>query len=488
MGRKLVQETNLQNIAAAIRAKNGSSSTYKPREMADAIRSLPSSSTLVPKAITENGSYSPQSENADGYSSVTVNVGRYWGNKSITRNGTFRAASDHVDGYSSVSVNVPNSYSALDEGKVVSSGALTPQTSLSVTQNGTFDTTRNNQVTVNVSGASNTLVSKTIIANGTYLPADDNADGFNWVNVAVPGGFEASDEGKVVQNGALMPQSSLTVTANGTYDTTASSSVVVYVSGGTTTVLSGTSAPTAAQGSNGDLYMQYWQSAVHLPTGYTPIEYIEATGTQYINTGYCPKINTTVEADAVVFSTNVAYPALFGTATNRSISSVFSLYVRHASYGTTFVSHGNINGRQLNNMPFGDRLHVTLSPTEVSWTGENVSYTSSLSAMDTDALQPLFLLNQNNLGSSDGTNLCKGKLYRFRILEGETLVHDYVPALNFSNEVGLYDLVGQEFLGNAGSGNFINGPVPGTIITAMLKVNGVWMPLVGEMINHVNES
>jgi hypothetical protein len=189
MGRKLVQETNLQNIAAAIRAKNGGSSTYKPGEMADAIRALPSAGTLVPKAITENGSYSPQSENADGYSSVTVNVGRYLGDKSITRNGSFRAADDHVDGYSSVSVSVPNSYSALDEGKVVSGGALNAQTSRTVTQNGTFDTTRNNQVTVNVSGGgtaeSPTLVPLTITQNGTYSPVNDNADGYSSVTVEV---------------------------------------------------------------------------------------------------------------------------------------------------------------------------------------------------------------------------------------------------------------------------------------------------------------
>lgn len=220
----------MQNIAAAIRAKNGGNSTYKPREMADAIRALPSPSTLVPKTITQNGSYSPVSENADGFSSVTVNVGRNLVHKSITRNGSFSAASDHVDGFSSVSVDVPNSYNALDEGKVVSGGSLSGQTSRTVTQNGTFDTTRNNQVTVNVSNDT-TLVSKTITANGTYDPADDDADGFNSVSVAVPGGFDDVDEGKVVLNGALVPQTRRTVTANGTYNTINNNEVVVNVSG-----------------------------------------------------------------------------------------------------------------------------------------------------------------------------------------------------------------------------------------------------------------
>ena len=47
---------------------------------------------------------------------------------------------------------LPNTYTAGDEGKVVSSGALVSQTSLSVDTNGIYDTTTKNSVTVNVSG------------------------------------------------------------------------------------------------------------------------------------------------------------------------------------------------------------------------------------------------------------------------------------------------------------------------------------------------
>lgn len=47
-------------------------------------------------------------------------------------------------------VNVPNSYTASDEGKVVSNGALVAQTSATYSSNGTYDTTRINSVTVDV--------------------------------------------------------------------------------------------------------------------------------------------------------------------------------------------------------------------------------------------------------------------------------------------------------------------------------------------------
>lgn len=76
--------------------------------------------------------------------------------KSITANGTYSASDDDADGYSSVSVDVPNTYTAGDEGKVVSNGALVAQTAYptTITENGTYNTTENDSVTVNVSSSS----------------------------------------------------------------------------------------------------------------------------------------------------------------------------------------------------------------------------------------------------------------------------------------------------------------------------------------------
>lgn len=70
------------------------------------------------------------------------------GTKSITANGN----NQDVVGYAAVNVNVPNSYSAGDEGKVVSSGALVAQTAHAdvtpTTSDQTIDTTLNNSLKV----------------------------------------------------------------------------------------------------------------------------------------------------------------------------------------------------------------------------------------------------------------------------------------------------------------------------------------------------
>lgn len=70
--------------------------------------------------------------------------------KLIKTNGVYNASSDNADGYSKVTIDVDNTYVAEDEGKVVSNGALIAQTSGLVTKNSIVDTTTINQLIVDV--------------------------------------------------------------------------------------------------------------------------------------------------------------------------------------------------------------------------------------------------------------------------------------------------------------------------------------------------
>lgn len=82
------------------------------------------------------------------------------------------------------------------------------------------------------------LGTKNITANGTYSASADSLDGYSSVTVAVQNSYTASDEGKVVDNGALVSQTSDTFTTNGTYDTTKVNSVTVDVDDGGIPILS----------------------------------------------------------------------------------------------------------------------------------------------------------------------------------------------------------------------------------------------------------
>lgn len=85
--------------------------------------------------------------------------------KSISSNGTFTAPPGKA--YSPVTVDVPNSYAAGDEGKVVSNGELVAQSSDSVTQNGTVDTTLINSLLVNVPSGGVKIADGTFTGNGS---------------------------------------------------------------------------------------------------------------------------------------------------------------------------------------------------------------------------------------------------------------------------------------------------------------------------------
>ena len=72
-----VKGTDLTSIADAIRTKGGASADLSfPDGFVSAVQSIPSGggSTLITKSITANGTYAASSDNADGYSSVTVAV------------------------------------------------------------------------------------------------------------------------------------------------------------------------------------------------------------------------------------------------------------------------------------------------------------------------------------------------------------------------------------------------------------------------------
>ena len=156
MSQGLVERQHLQDIGDAIRSKNGSSDTYTPAEMAQAISGIRTADevVLVQKTVNANGQYNSSDDSADGYSGVRVNV--------------------------------PNSYSASDEGKVVSNGDLISQTSRNVNANGTYDTTVNNEMVVAVPEP--IIIQKTITENGTYNASSDGADGYSSVSVNVSGG------------------------------------------------------------------------------------------------------------------------------------------------------------------------------------------------------------------------------------------------------------------------------------------------------------
>lgn len=125
----------------------------------------------IANAIRTKGGTSAQLEFPNGFISAVQAIptgGSPTGTKQITTNGT----GIDVASYAYADVAVPNSYSAGDEGKVVSNGTLVSQISDTVTTNNTYDTTLISSLTVNVNGGSLPSMLDKIDAGTTTLEAD----------------------------------------------------------------------------------------------------------------------------------------------------------------------------------------------------------------------------------------------------------------------------------------------------------------------------
>lgn len=195
-----------------------------------------------------------------------------------------------------------------------------------------------------------------------------------------------------------------------------------------------------------------------LPSGYTELQYIQSSGTQYIDTGVKPgtttKIVMDVEPTAAASSTSVYFFDSYTVSTRRYVfRMVFSTSGVLGAMGS-LSSSGAVTLTTISSDSTIRRMKLQASASEKTFLvdGKTASVTTTISFVST---MPNILL----LSSSGSTSYrLSAKLYSCQIYTGSTLTRDFVPCKNPSGTVGLYDLVGGTFYANAGTGSFAAGP------------------------------
>lgn len=181
-----------------------------------------------------------------------------------------------------------------------------------------------------------------------------------------------------------------------------------------------------------------------LPKGYTPVEYIKTTGTQYIDTGFVPNQNTRVKMK--VLNGSEASTWLFGVWALQDVDQfAASCSTKHSfRYGSKMVS--------LPDLPVGIIVDVELNKNAYHMNG--VSGTMEEQTFTATANMYLFRLNANG---KPGSGSLTGRCYECQVYDDGTLIRDFVPCVNPGGEAGLYDRVGGVFYGNSGTGSFVAG-------------------------------
>lgn len=183
-----------------------------------------------------------------------------------------------------------------------------------------------------------------------------------------------------------------------------------------------------------------------LPAGYTELEYIESTGTQYIDTCFKPNQDTRVVADIQMVGTPVN--AFFFGGRTSTTSNIFCFLWLESN--KVFRTDYNNKQKSVSGV-YNDRVFVDFNKNIVEMNGTVIEHTYGTF----QSTGNLFIFAASTSGTMSSP--ASARLYSFKMYDNGTLIRDFVPCTNTSGTVGLYDMVNGIFYGNAGTGVFTAG-------------------------------
>lgn len=190
-----------------------------------------------------------------------------------------------------------------------------------------------------------------------------------------------------------------------------------------------------------------------LPSGYKRLEYIKSSGTQYIDTGYCPSYNTRVVMD-VQLPTYSASRSPFGCRNSNSATASAAYLVMQTGANTLRSDYFGSSGTLTLSVATNQRLTIDMNKNVLTVNGQSMTNTAKTSGTSPYSLMLFTYSNSGSAGSKTSMTLYSCKIY-----EGTALIHSYTPCSNASGAVGLWDEVSGAFHGDAAGGAFTAGPV-----------------------------
>ena len=191
-----------------------------------------------------------------------------------------------------------------------------------------------------------------------------------------------------------------------------------------------------------------------LPKMVNYVNFIESSGTQYINTEFNPNQNTRIimdyqSGDACVvgsvytlFGVRVASSGMYWSLIKDSTS---AWLLRH-EYNTVYSTKWDMT-----ETTFKQRRTVEINGASATIDGTTKSYTAATFQFN----YPIYLFASNEAGTAN--YYTPMKIYSCQIYDNGTLVRDYLPCLDKDGVACLYDKVEKKCYYNAGTGEFTAG-------------------------------
>ena len=206
-----------------------------------------------------------------------------------------------------------------------------------------------------------------------------------------------------------------------------------------------------------------------LPSGYKQLDYLQSTGTQWIDSGLTVTENTWIDTE-LSYSASYEYNMMIGSW------NCLNLSIRENNYGC--ISVGGVSLQPYLTFKLNKKYRIILGPDYgISINSEYYSVGNSTNTTGTTNHLLLFGCNDINNGNNPynwgGANgYSQGKIYSCKFYTGKTndsdastLTRNFIPAKRISDNVlGMYDLVSNTFFTNSGTGTFTAGP----------EIDGTW--------------
>ena len=185
---------------------------------------------------------------------------------------------------------------------------------------------------------------------------------------------------------------------------------------------------------------------------YTEVEYLESTGTQYIDTGFKPNNNTRVVMQAKAKPSGSNW-FLFGARTHieeNDTAKTFGFNVYKTFYRTHYYNGWDDYSTSIS---FDDKFTIDKNKNVTTLTGNN-TITSVTATFQCDYNMYLFASNTANNANTFGSI----RVYSCQIYDNDVLIRDFVPVISVNNIYGLFDKINNKFYPSA-TDNFIGGDI-----------------------------
>lgn len=194
----------------------------------------------------------------------------------------------------------------------------------------------------------------------------------------------------------------------------------------------------------GDKRVKSSYSSTGIPSEYQEVEYIQGSGTQYINTNVNLSSSDTVNAKfEITSSTATLADAIYGSVESNHY---FVLLMRNP---ITARVGGSANQATATNYVLNTIYDTNLS--NGTYIENGITYTFLSGSSFSHTSTPCYIMSRNQPGN---VGIVSAKVYSFEIVGKFKGVPCYRKA---DNVIGMYDTVNNVFHVNAGTGTFTKG-------------------------------